>query len=130
MSYKSFLIASVIALFSLSQSLFASGKLVHYSSGALTSKSNQIVRTVDCKCNRSYKIILGVVNYTRSPLSLSLRQNNEDVKTVPLDGLNERKEIINFSTLKSGLFSLEVKANFNDADFKFASFDIFIIEEE
>ncbi|MCU0646145.1 MAG: hypothetical protein MUC94_18040 [bacterium] len=108
MSYKISLILFLCCLFILSLNLSAKDKLIHYSSGALTSKNNQVIKTIDCKCN----------------------QNGEDFKTVLLDGLKGKKEIINFSTLKSELFSLEIKADFIDASFKFASFDILIVEED
>ncbi|MCI0495178.1 hypothetical protein L0Z72_09210 [candidate division KSB1 bacterium] len=130
MSYKITFAIFLCCLFILSLNLSAKDKLIHYSSGAFTSKNSQVVKTIDCKSNRNYKVIVGVVNYTKSMLSLSLRENGEDFKTVLLDGLKGKKEIINFSTLKSELFSLEIKADFIDASFKFASFDILIVEED
>jgi hypothetical protein len=130
MSYKITFAILLCCLFILSLNLSAKDKLIHYSSGAFTSKNSQVVKTIDCKSNRNYKVIVGVVNYTKSMLSLSLRENDDDFKTVLLDGLNGKKETIYFSTLKSELFSLEIKADFNDASFKFASFDILIVEED
>ena len=130
MSYKISLIALAGFLFILSLNLTAKEKLIHYSSGAFTSKNNEFKQTIECKCNRNYTVILGVVNYTKSILNLSFRENDEDFKMVQLDSLDEKREVINFSTLKSESFSLEVKADFNDSNFKFASFDILIIEED
>lgn len=130
MSYKISLIALAGFLFILAMNLTAKEKLIHYSSGAFTSKNNEFKKTIECKCNRNYKVILGVVNYTKSILNLSFRENDEDYKSFQLDSLDGKSEVINFSTLKSEPFSLELIADFNDSSFKFASFDILIIEEE
>ena len=130
MSYKFSWIVIVSCLFMLTANLHAKEKLIHYSSGAFTSKTSQVIKTIDCKSNRNYKVIVGVVNYTKSMLSLSLQENTADFKTIQLEGQHGKKEIIYFSTLKSEPFSLQIKADFNDANFKFASFDILILEEE
>jgi len=130
MRYKILAIVLVVFLFILSLNLTAKEKLIHYSSGAFTSNDNEFKKTIDCKCNRNYTVVLGVVNYTKSILNLSFRENDEDFKTIQLDSLDEKREVINFSTLKSEPFSLVVRADFNDSNFKFASFDILIIEED
>lgn len=130
MSYKISLLSLAGFLFIFSMNLTAREKLIHYSSGAFTSKNSEFRKTFECKCNRNYTVVLGVVNYTKSILNFSFRENDEDYKSFQLDSLGGKSEVINFSTLKSEPFSLELKAHFNDSDFKFASFDILIIEEE